>query len=255
MKNHFERKDILIYFKDWKLQSFIESMGMGGEVFDLPENFQGDYLAVVSANIASGKSDAFISQRINLKSEVRPDGKIKNNLTIARTHNGQNEKDWWYRSPNKSYIKIFSPPDSKLINAAGNDSPPSSNKSLISYLKNGYDYDIDLESAENSSKFLSPLKTWLGKESGKNYFGIWLTVPAGATKTLKIGYDSGSVNVKNGNNFQFIFDKQSGSNSSLKYSISAPLGYIWKESGKNTFEYGAQEIKARETISLTLIKT
>lgn len=253
LKNHFEQKDIIIYFKNWKLQNFIESVGLGGEVFDLPKNFQGDYLAVVSANIASGKSDAFISQHINLKSEIQPDGKIQNNLTITKIHDGQNEKDWWYRSTNKSYIKIFVPTDSQLINVTGNNTSVLSDKSLINYLKDGYDYDIDLESIESSSNFLSPFKTWLGKESGKNYFGLWLTVPAGETKTLKVKYLSGiSFNLNKEATFQFIFEKQSGSNSSLEYSISAPPEYIWKESGKNTFEYSTQEIKTREIISLTL---
>jgi len=40
----------------------------------------------------------------------------------------------------------------------------------------------------------------------------------------------------------------------LDYSITAPPGYFWEESGKEIFEYQTEKPKAREIIELTLLK-
>ena len=56
--------------------------------------------------------------------------------------------------------------------------------------------------------------------------------------------------------YQFVLDKQSGVESSLDYKVSAPAGYIWKESGKSLYEYNSEgkTLPGRLKISLTLIK-
>ena len=252
-RNHLLKKDIMVYFRDWQLQNSLETAGVGGEILNLPNNFSGDYLAVVNANIAGGKSDAFLDQHISLKSQINPDGKIVNQLTISRTHRGEQKKDWWYRIPNKNYLKILTPPNSRLKTLQGNDDSPAVKK--FSYPES-YEQDPDLAAIENTAGLISQFQTWLGAEFGKNFFAAWLTVPAGETKTLTVIYENGvQLNIEDGLRYQFIFEKQSGVDGSLEYSITAPPGYIWKESGKETFEYGTQAIKAREIIELTLTKS
>ncbi|MBI3046328.1 MAG: DUF4012 domain-containing protein [Candidatus Harrisonbacteria bacterium] len=249
-RNHLLKKDIMVYFRDWQLQNFLEIAGVGGEIINLPENFSGDYLAVINANIAGGKSDAFITQHIKLQTEITKDGKIANNLTITRTHSGQKEKDWWYRIPNKNYLKILTPLNSRLKNLRGNNDLPAIQKS--SYPES-YEQDPDLANIEKTASLIGQFQAWVGAEFGKTFFAAWLTVPAGQNKNLTVEYESGvRLNVQDGLHYQFIFEKQSGVDGSLEYSITAPPGYIWKESGKETFEYGTQKIKAREIISLTL---
>lgn len=252
-KNHFLEKDIMIFFKDWKLQNFLEGIGVAGDILPLEDQFSGDYLAVVNANIAGGKSDAFINQQVFLKSEVLSNGKISNQLSISRSHSGQNESDWWYRATNKNYIRILAPKNSRLFSITGNDKQKSGSSYL--YSENGYHYDIDLQFLEKTAFFVEPLGVWIGQESGKSYFGAWSDTPAGKTKKLEINYESGaSVQIKEGGRYDFIFEKQSGSEGSLKYSITAPPGYKWKESGSKIFNYETENPKAREVVSLTLTK-
>ena len=146
----FHKKDMRFYFKDPVLENLIIKYGGGGDVYDLPLDFQGDYLAVVNANIGGGKSDKFIAQKIELKSKIDPLGLVADNLIITRVHSGQNEKDWWYRSTNHNYIKVFVPPASKLERVKGNSIKnilPS-----IDYKKSGYKIDPDLNFIEETKE-------------------------------------------------------------------------------------------------------
>ena len=218
LQYHLQNKDIMFYFKNLELQDFAAEIGAAGEVFSLPDDYSGDYLAVVNANIASGKTDAFIRQKIILDSELQGDGSVKNHLAIERTHSGQNEKDWWYRTENKNFIKIMTPPRASL------------------------------QSLTNHS---SQAET--GQESGKNYFAAWFNLKAGAKKTLELKYDlPRQATVQNGAAYQFIFEKQSGVNGSLEYTVAAPIGYVWKETKTDIFRFQTENPKAREIINLTL---
>jgi hypothetical protein len=252
-RDHFSEKDIMIFFKDWKLQNFLEGIEVAGDVFPLGDEFSGDYLAVVNANIAGGKTDAFTDQKIFLQSEILSNGRISNNLSISRSHSGQNESDWWYRMANKNYTRVLTPKNSRLISIAGNNDIKTGND--FSYLENNYDSDVDLQSLEKTAFFLEQLGAWVGQESGKSYFGTWFNTPAGETRELKIGYESGTViRINEGAHYEFIFEKQSGVNGLLKYSVTAPPGYKWKESDSKIFNYETNAIKAREVVNLTLIK-
>ena len=248
-KNHFEEKDIMVYFRDWRLENFADELGISGNVLELPSGFNGDYLAVVNANIAGGKTDAFIDQKISLKSGISEDGTVANSLVISRKHSGEKEKDWWYRMANKDYIKILAPENSKLISLSGNGDFKSVNREYLRDYKN----DIDLESIEKNSKLSEKFRALIGKESGRASFGAWLETQPGKTGTLKAGYEF-KTDVGDGKPYVFIFEKQSGVGGSLEYSISAPDGYIWKESGGQVFEYANSQIKAREEVNLTMVE-
>lgn len=249
-KKHLTQKDIMIYFRDWGMENFLQQLGMAGQVWQSPKDFSGDYLAVVNANIAGGKTDAFIQQHINLKSKIQENGTVIDELAVTRSHSGQQEKDWWYTVTNKDYLKIFVPEKSELISLLGNDpslfNPPAAPK--------GYKSDSDLDAIEKKAIFLDSFRARVGKEFGKTFFGSWFSTGAGETKTLSAVYENGvHLQIKDGMRYEFIFEKQSGVDGSLEYSITAPPGYIWKESGKSVFEYGTEQIQGREVIELTLV--
>ncbi len=252
LRKHIQNKDILFYFKDFALEDMAVKAGLAGEIYATPQDFQGDYLAIANANIAAGKTDAFINQKIVLKSEVKIDGTIDNYLVVERLHSGQNEKEWWYTVENKDFIKILVPQNSRLKEIKGN-----SYKSIapqINYQRAGYEYDLDLQSVENST-LLDRWQTELGQEMDKSYFATWFNVPAGATKKLELRYDNPyRATIQNNAPYKFVFDKQSGVNGSLEYSVLAPIGYMWKETGNDLFEYSTPSPKSREIIELTLEK-
>lgn len=250
LKNHLEQKDAMFYFKDFGLEDLAMRFGVAGEMMELPSDFSGDYLAVVNANIASGKTDAFIGQKIILESEIGGDGTVHNRLSVERSHSGQNESDWWYRADNKSFIKILAPRGAQLIGIKNNYYP---NFGLAGY-DSSFRKDPDLSALENS-RLIKKLGTEAGEEMGRAYFATWLKVKAGEKNTLELIYDNPLRFLpQDGLSYKFIFEKQSGVKSSLEYAVTAPLGYVWKESNSAIFRYFADSPKAREIISLTLIR-
>src|SRR3989338_521865 len=254
-KNHLQNKNIMLYFKDLALESYLQGLKVGGETVKLPNNFYGDYLAVVSANIGGAKSDAFVTQKIKLASKINIEGEINNELTIERAHQGQNQKDWWYRKTNKNFIQILTPRDSRLISAAGG--ADKTIKPPIDYAKNNYQIDTDLQALEESAKIKEDLNVQLMNQRDKTVFATWLDVPAGANKKLKLEYENPNrmpLGVDAPLNYQFIFEKQSGVQGGLEFSIEAPPGYKWKQGDKQTFTYSVDDPPARLVINLDLIQ-
>ena len=73
-------KDIMAYARKPDMENFIESSGAGGDVYELPQNFNGDYLAVVNANVNGGKSDLYVEENVAWTSQIGADGTITDNL-------------------------------------------------------------------------------------------------------------------------------------------------------------------------------
>ncbi len=251
IKRAVELKDLMAFSKNNEIQKIFVEYNLSGESFLLPRYFNGDYLAVINTNVGGGKSDAFINQQILLQSQITEDGSIYNTLSISRTHSGQNEKDWWYRSTNKNFIKIFMPLNSEIINIFGNDDSPYTYRTPAKTLLK----DTDIQNLESTYIYNEEFKSSEGEEGGKKGLATWINIPAGKSKELKITYKENRVlNIKDGAEFNFVFDKQSGGQGSLEYEITAPPGYTWAETQNTKFIYGTQEILARENIKLTLKK-
>ncbi len=251
-RNRFLSKDIQIYFKDPIFENMAVQYGVGGEVFDLPQG-NADYLAVVDANVAGGKSDMFISQKINLRSEIDPLGVLNNSLTVSRASAGGHEADWWYNSINQNYIKIFTAPGFQLESIKGNSKKTI--KPPIDYAKAGYHVDPELSAVENTKKLIASANSAVSSENGKDVFGTWFNVKPGESRDLVLNYTNAKkLDLTPGSKFQFVFEKQSGVESVLNYSIDAPSGFIWREAKGPTFSYVNDKLPARVIINLTLDK-
>ncbi len=229
------RKDIRVHFKNKKLATVAEALSATGSVYKFSEGDYADYLAVANANINGGKTDIFMKQEISLKSELSADGTIKNNLEIVRTHTGQNEKLSFYKAINQDYIQILAPRDAKALKVAGNTSRTVSAK--VDYVKSGYAKDPDVEIFES------------GFQSGKKVLGYWLDVKPGKTGKLSVSYEQPSMVRPR---FRFVYEKQSGVESALKYEVSAPPGYVFKEIGGSVFTYESADPPKRLIIDLNL---
>lgn len=235
----FENKDIMVYFDDLIMESYLKDLNVGGEIVELPKDFNGDYLAVVNANVGGGKTDAFIKQKITLESDINLQKKITNNLIIERQHQGENEDEWWYKAVNQNFIQILTPLGSFLSEMIGGEEKEIT--PVVNYKKQKYEYDSDLEAAQLSNAF------------DRQNFSTWQKLGAGKTKTLTLNYGSlTSIDLKRP--FKFIFEKQSGVDSEFEYAIAAPIGYKWKESGEPIFKYSAENTPARLILELNLLK-
>ncbi len=241
LRKHIDNKDIMFYSRNRNLQSFFEKYSAAGRLYALPPIFSGDYLAVVSANIAGGKTDAYINQNISLKAEVGLDGTVSNTLTIRRAHNGAAASDPWYRAANQSYLRVLSVPNTKLISVTG-----ATNKIVktpLNYEAAGFISDNDVAALES------------GVESGKSAFGAWLTVPAGATRELTFRYDNpNKLFLADGEKFTFVFDRQSGVTTNLDITIESPPGFKWREPNAFTYIFHADDAPKQLISELTLEK-
>lgn len=252
LRKYANRKDIMVYAENKILESYIQDLGMGGEIVNLPRNSAGEYLAVINANIGGGKSDAFIRQTVRLVSEIDLNGKIDNRLTIERSHNGKEQKDWWYRAANKNFIQIFLPIGAILTEVEGNNRKTV--KPPIDYAARGYQEDPDLSAIEKSARFLEGLGVEETRQFGKTVFGAWFDIKAGETKKLKLRYvNPRKLNLSGFTQYRFVFEKQSGVQGGLEFSITAPPGYKWRENDRQTFSYSNNNLPARLILNLTLL--
>ncbi|KKU99035.1 MAG: hypothetical protein UY32_C0008G0026, partial [Candidatus Jorgensenbacteria bacterium GW2011_GWC1_48_8] len=253
VKAHFEKKDIMIYAKEANLASFFKSIGLDGSVFELPNNFWGTYLAVVNSNIAGGKSDAFIKETAEVRIDIDIDGGVFTDLELTRKHEGNTQKDPWWRATNQNYLQVFANPGSTLVSLKGNDvkkfGKPVYDKT--------YETNADLEKIESTKVTLSGYDAWSMEAFGKNVFATWFNVPSGKSRTLSLSYQTprpGNFVLGEGSQFRFIFERQSGVQNDLRVTVSAPIGYHWVESGSPAFVYEDNDPDARTIVDLTLAK-
>lgn len=149
LMNNLRSKDILLYFKDKKLESALQKLNLGGSVL----GGNSDYLAVVRSNLGGFKSSQSVKEIIELHPTVDLSGNIQNHLTLEYRHTGTNK---FPDGPNKEYVRLLVPTGSRLIELTGSD------------------YGTAVDQAE---------------ESGKTVFGFWLTVDPGSAKTVTVTYE------------------------------------------------------------------
>lgn len=247
-------KDLVFYFRNSDFQNFIEHYGWGGNVYDLPQNFEGDYLAVVSSNIGGEKSDRFIKQAVVLESQLNLDGVLRNRLVVKKFHSGDKSEYWWYRAANQSYIRIFVPLGANLENFSGGKI--QSVKPKLNYAKEGYISDPDVEKIESTEESFSNYPAISGFiESGKKVFSTWAKTPTGGSSEIILDYSRRLfLPPQDGQVYTFVFEKQTGVSGDYKFSISAPVGFKWKENGLPVYEYETSDPPGRLILNLTMEK-
>jgi hypothetical protein len=224
-------------------------------VYQLPQDFWGTYLAVVNANIAGGKSDAFIRQEIKATIDIDVSGNIFTNVVVEKNHTGGKEKDPWWNKTNVNYTQIYTTPNSNLVLASGNTSHEKTMD--IDYKNGNYTENETLKKIEDTTTFLPDYNIWRMQAFGKYVFATWWEIPAGKTKELNVRYHTPANKydtIVSGKTYTFVFDKQSGVNTGLTVSVTAPLKYKWKETGNSVFTYTNPSPEKRVMFTLTLEK-
>jgi hypothetical protein len=248
------KKEVMAYFKDSDFENFLMNYGAAGEVYGLPQKFNGDYLAVVDANINGQKSDLYVSSTIAWVAQIGEDGMITNELSVTRKHNGNTSPYWWYRAPNQDYLQVFVTDGSVLTNENGGVkkiiTPP------INYARSGYSTDPLVAAIESSTLpyFTYPAVT-TREESGKVVFATWAKVSAGQSTNVSFSYTHHLfIAPTPGMEYQFIFEKQAGTNRHYSFEIDAPLGYVFAENGIASWTYQSDDPPGRMIVNLTLQK-
>jgi hypothetical protein len=241
----------MAYFNDHDLELYSKSAGLAGEVFNPSNRLVSEYLAVVNTNVAGGKSDAFVNQKIDFKSTIDETGEITNVITVTRKHAGEKEKEWWYKATNKNYLQIYTTIGSRVTVVKGQDVWP---KIKYPNYTSGYTTVSNVQDIENTVKFLDEFNLNRFIAFDKTVFSAWLNTPAGKTKSFTMTYKNPrklepSAQIP----YEFIFEKQSGASTTLSIAIDAPPEYKWKESNSANLIYESSDPPGRLRIRQTLI--
>jgi hypothetical protein len=247
------KKDIMLYSKNPAFENFFKTYGAAGTVAELPQNFEGDYLAVVDANIVGQKSDLYVAQNVNFESRINADGTVEDSVIISRKHNGNQSPYWWYRAANQDYLQLFIPDGSTLSNESGGIA--KNIVSPVAYAKNGYSTDPMVSAIESTQKNIFGYPVFSHEESGKEVFATWSRVTAGNTATISFDYSHRLfVAPAVGVSYRFIFEKQAGVARHYKFEIVAPVGFQFAENGLPSYDYESDDPPGRLVINLTLQK-
>lgn len=120
MYTNLEEKHILMNFKDPKLQSSVENVNFGGRI----REFDGDYLHVNNVNFAGAKSNLYVKEEIESKSNV-VNGKIQKTVTVTYT-NPYSHSDCnlergglCLNAVLRNWVRVYVPENSKLVSFKG----------------------------------------------------------------------------------------------------------------------------------------
>ena len=236
LKTSFNQKQLQVYFKNQAWQQKFADYGWTGEI----KNPSQDYLMVVNSNIGGGKTDAYIKQKISLNSQLKNDGQILNTVTITRKHEGD-PNDYFAKTSNLDFVRIYVPAGAKLINDSGFSTVPADK---FENPTPSMQTDPDLQ--EISGEFLvkEDSGTIINQEMNKTVFGNWLQVDPGETATATFTYLL-PYKIKLTENKLF---RLAGFDNTQNYSI-----YLQKQSGQKNTDY---EIKfsTEPQINLTALK-
>jgi hypothetical protein len=224
-----EQKYIMFYFKNSKVQEFLENQGWGGSVKETAE----DYLAIVHSNIGGYKTDKFMEDEIRYGVEIKDDGSVVGNVKIIRTHNGGSSKYWWYNRDNIDYVKIYVPEGSRIVDYSGGVRRKVKNP--VDYSALNFDIDSHVSGMESSMEYEGPIDIF--KETGKTVFGTWLVTNPKNTTEFSVTYEL-PFRVEFNNSaakYNLYIQKQPGTKTKAFVSADYPSDWevIWNKSEDN----------------------
>lgn len=193
----FAKKQVLLYATNSKLQEKIENFNWAGKISSTDR----DYLAIVQSNLGGTKTDLYVKNTINLSTEISERGEIINTLSLSKKNTLLNTAGM----KNFSYIRVFVPLGSELIEATG-----FSPVTLPATESANLTVDPDISKIESGAVLNMANGTYIGTESGKTTFGNWLELPGGETKTVTIKYKL-PLTMSTLDRYSIVWQKQSGS--------------------------------------------
>ena len=231
-ENGLKQKEIQLYFSDPEIETICQRLNFAGKML----SGTNDYLYVLNTNIAGGKTDLAVSQKVNLQSEIKTDGSVINTLTITRTHQGA-KNDPLEGVNNVDYLRVYVPQDSSLIKADGFTPLP---QEWFTLTADSPSYTLDSKIAGlEAGKKMGPNSTEIFNENKKTVFANWLVIAPGESKTITLVYKlpfkiepaknfyASLLGQKNINTYSLLVQKQPGQNIvNFDYQLLLPNNFI-----------------------------
>ena len=167
------RKQILVYLNDPNGQRLVEKYNYGGRIIDQGRS---DYMFFVSTNLGGDKTNMFTDR--SYTSDVTMDnGKVLRTVKVTYTYPEPGPEYIDFRKRYQDWFRLYVPEGSELVSLTGNE--------------------------DN--------KVYTDKERGKVYFGGFMTLVPGETKTIEFKYYIPN-NLLGNNEYNLYVQKQSGVN-------------------------------------------
>lgn len=113
VEQHLNEKDVLIYFKDVRLQEKVKNLGWSGEVKSIKNS---DFLMMVDANLGARKSDAVMDRSFEYTVDFRQKKPVAE-LRIKYTHKGK-VRDL-LTEDYRTYLRVLTPNKAWLYDTEG----------------------------------------------------------------------------------------------------------------------------------------
>ncbi|MFA6131941.1 MAG: DUF4012 domain-containing protein [Patescibacteria group bacterium] len=240
------QKDIQLYFPDEAIQKVAQKLDWTGEI----KQTDRDYLMITDTNLGGGKTDLIISEKVDLKVSVQPDGRIINTLTINRKHNGINGA-MFTGVNNVNFMRVYVPKGSRLISSNGFSIP---DVSLFEKPGADWERDVDVLFGEENTEVDPISGTMVSEEAGKTVFGNWTQTRPGEASIITFVYElpfdlsqptglvqmvKDKVGLSSGLTYSLLTQKQSGFlDRQTSVTVDAPnLKTVWSSeaTNQNTF--------------------
>ncbi|MBN1585493.1 DUF4012 domain-containing protein [Candidatus Uhrbacteria bacterium] len=182
VRKNLDSGNILLYSRDDSLQRLILERDWGGRMRDV----SGDYLMAVDANIAALKTDPVVDRDIGYA--IRPDGQggYEGRVSVRYSNNGRFD---WKTTRYRTYTRLYLPMGSDLIEVTG-----------------------ALEDDKLNDPSGTPGKADVGEEMGRQWFGAFISIEPGQSRTLEFRFalaDSVVSAIESGE-YRLYFERQSG---------------------------------------------
>jgi hypothetical protein len=210
LQENLLQKHILLYAQDSQLQTRLDKFNWTGSLKPTDR----DYLQITNTNLAGTKTDTYVDQSVTLESSIK-DEKIINILTITRTNKLANIDSFL----NKSFLRVYVPEKAQLISAQGFTSVD------LPQIKDNQKIDPDIAEWERNLKIDHSSGTLVGKEAGKTFFGNWLIVRGGESKTVTLTYEL-PYSLEDIDHYSLLVQKQPGL---LKQTFNYRLNFPGRE--------------------------
>ena len=173
---------VLLFARDPTLEGLILDHDWGGKL----QEPSGDYLSVIDANLASLKTDPEVSRDISYS--VKPDGLggFEGRVAVTYANHGSFT---WKTTRYRTYTRLFLPRGSQLLGVTG---------------------AMDNDKLNNPAG--KPGTADSGEESNKAWFGAFISIEPGETKTLEFRFRLARL-IQAGllsNQYTLTFEKQPG---------------------------------------------
>jgi len=156
------QKNLLLYFKDPKIQEAAEKMNFAGRV----NQYDGDYLYINETNFAGAKSNMYIQEEVKQTIKKGKDGNITKTLTIEYKYPRQGDNCNLERKGGlclaglyRDLIRIYVPKGSALVKASGTEIPITAGDDLDKTVFQGFLTIRPTGTAKVEVEYTIPIKT------------------------------------------------------------------------------------------------